>query len=178
MDESSEPDIEIIQPDAWESFREIRLKALKTDPIAFGSSYEEESVLREEEWKKKLTSPDVRKTYAARVGGRIVAIAGVRFEHLAKVAHMATLVAVFTDPDFRGRGIAIQLIKKILDDLRADPKIVKVRLSVGVEQIAARRLYEKLGFVQAGVARKEIRIGGTYHDQVQMELLFDEKIRG
>ena len=38
----------------WKEYRDLRLKALKSDSIAFGSSYEEEAIMTEDEWKSSV----------------------------------------------------------------------------------------------------------------------------
>ncbi len=38
-----------LSPERWKEYADLRLEALKNDPLAFGSSYEEELQLREEE---------------------------------------------------------------------------------------------------------------------------------
>ena len=167
--------IEVVGPEEWETFRAIRLKALQADPTAFGVSYEQQANQSEEEWRSKLSDPH-RRMYAAKINEQMAAIAGVHFMTAKHVEHVATLVAVFTDPEFRNQGIATSLMEKILEDLRNDPKIVKVRLSVSETQSAAKKLYEKMGFVQVGLAKKEMKIDGTYYDHAQMELIFEDKL--
>ena len=167
--------VEILQPDEWEAYKAIRLKALQTDPAAFGVSYEQEAAQSDEAWQQKLAAPG-RRMYAAKVGERIAAITGVRFETAAHVDHLATLIAVFTDPDFRNQGIGTKLFEKILADLRENQKVVKVRLSVNNTNEAAKNFYEKVGFEQVGLARKEMRVNGQYYDQAQMELIFEDKL--
>lgn len=42
--------IKTLSSEDWEKFRDIRLEALQTDPLAFGSSYAEEKILTQSEW--------------------------------------------------------------------------------------------------------------------------------
>lgn len=181
MEKSSEfskeqfPEILILGSDEWELFKDIRLRSLQTDPTAFGVSYEQKAGLSEDEWRSSLSDPN-RVMYGVKVGDRLAAIAGTKFETGQHVEHMATLIGVFTDPDFRGKGLSHELIKKILGDLHDNPKIIKVRLSVNETQGAARSLYQKLGFREIGIAKKEMKIGGQYYDQAQMELIFEDKL--
>lgn len=170
-----ETNISILRPEDWETFKELRLKALQTDPVALGRAYDEEVGLSEEEWRKKLEDAN-RKMYIAKVGDQPVGITGVRFESGKYIEHMAKIVSVFVDPQFRRQGIGQKLMARVLEDLRANPKIVKVKLSVNEPQEAAKGMYEKFGFRQAGIGKKEMKIENTYYDQIQMELIFEDKI--
>ncbi|HSD78057.1 MAG TPA: hypothetical protein VLA98_11655, partial [Solirubrobacteraceae bacterium] len=41
--------------DDWESYREVRLAALRTDPGVFGSRYEDERRRSDDEWRERTT---------------------------------------------------------------------------------------------------------------------------
>ena len=137
-----EPMIEILKPEQWQEFKEIRMKALKTGPLSFGESYTREiDNLTEETARAKLSAPD-RKSYVARVDGKIVALAVYTLVIPEHVEHTADIHAVFVDPDFRGKGIGFKLMKQMLDDLHDIPKISRIVLSVGNEQEAAKNMYK------------------------------------
>ena len=170
-----ESQIEIINPGQWKEYRDMRLRALKTDPIAFGASYEQGVKKSRKDWKIELADSN-RKTYVVRVNGIPVALAAVRFEKAGNVEHLATIYSVFTDPEFRNLGVGSKLLQKILDDLHTNTKTVKVRLSVNLNQVDAKRMYERAGFFQEGILKKEMKVGDTYYDQAQMALIFEDKL--
>jgi predicted GNAT family acetyltransferase len=170
-----EEKIEILKPEDWKEYKDIRLLGLKTEPLAYGASYEQEVNLPDEEWQKRLKDPQ-RNIYVARVEGRAVATAGARFEVAKNVEHLATIVYVFTHPEFRRKGIATMLMTKILDDLHKNNKTIKVRLSVNEVEVAARSMYKKLGFKEIALMEKEMKVGGKYHNQYHMEKLFEDKL--
>jgi ribosomal protein S18 acetylase RimI-like enzyme len=167
--------IEILGPEQWQEYREIRLKALKTDPIAFGASYEQEIKFSEQEIKQKLSGEN-KKIYIAKLGDKIVALAVSTLEKPEHVEHLAKLHAIFTDPGFRKQGIGSRLLERVLKDLHQNPITSRVILSVNSEQEGARKLYEKFGFTQFGLGRKEMKVKGKYYDQIQMELIFEDKL--
>lgn len=84
--------------------------------------------------------------YGVRENGRLIAMAGV---HVASVRfNIGALGTVFTHPGYRGRGLAKVCSSHVLASLgRAG--IRRVVLNVEDEKAAARRVYERLGFVTA-----------------------------
>ncbi|MBI2011554.1 hypothetical protein HYS91_02180 [Candidatus Daviesbacteria bacterium] len=57
--------IEIIKlnPNRWEEYKELRLQALKENPEAFGSTYEEAADKPDKEWKSRLEKVQKLKNY-------------------------------------------------------------------------------------------------------------------
>jgi ribosomal protein S18 acetylase RimI-like enzyme len=170
-----EPEIEIIGPDQWQGYREIRLKSLKTDPTAFGRSYEEEVNFSEEDFRKKLAVSN-RFTYIAKVNDKIIALVASSLEQAGNVRHTAEIHGVFVDPDFRNRGVGFKLMKRVLDDLYQNSITSRVILSANNENIPAIKMYEKLGFVKCGLGTKQTKVNGRYYDGIQMELIFEDKL--
>ncbi|MEI8130720.1 MAG: GNAT family N-acetyltransferase [bacterium] len=164
--------IEILTVDNWQILKELWLEALQSDSIAYGSSYEENVGLSDDEWRKKF---EAGPKYVARVDGEPVGLVGVRYEKTKKVEHVAHIVGFYVDPAFRGRGIGRKLMERALDDLRKHPKITKIELGVNVLQTSAIALYKNLGFVEEGVLHRATKIGDTYYDHAQMYLLFPDK---
>jgi RimJ/RimL family protein N-acetyltransferase len=60
--------------------------------------------------------------------------------------------------------------------LHQNPITSRVILSVNNEQEVAKQMYEKLGFVQYGLGKKEMKVDGKYYDMAQMELIFEDKL--
>ncbi|MEV0582020.1 GNAT family protein [Nonomuraea sp. NPDC050310] len=78
------------------------------------------------------------------------------------------------EKDHWGRGFATDTMRTMcrygFDELR----LHRITLWVVAENVAARRVYEKVGFVQEGVARESFRRAGKWHDMVLMGLLEGE----
>src|SRR3989344_1967429 len=173
--ERLDTNIVTLGPDDWEAYKELRLSSLRSEPTAFGRDYEEEADRTEEEWRKRLEDPN-HKTYAASSEGKLVGMVGATTMSGKRVEHMANVGRVFVSERLRGKGIGEALMQQAIKELRENPKIMKLRLSVNEPQEAAKKMYEKLGFEQSGYAKKEIRVGDTYYDQIQMEMLFEDKL--
>lgn len=130
----------------WEHYKARRLEALRTDPQAFGASYEENLVRPDSWWQRRLAD-------AAEDGGswmlfasdgrRLVGMIGALVKQEPSVAE---IIAMYVSPRARRRGVATLLLRSILQELERDSSIVAARLRVNPAQIAAVVLYEKCGF--------------------------------
>lgn len=71
------------------------------------------------------------------------------------------LQSVYVHPDFRGRGVFRSLLQAVLDDAQSTPGVVGVRLYVERENDAAKSVYRKLRFTDAGYDVFERMLSGT-----------------
>ena len=148
----------------WKEARALRLEALRTDPGAFGSSYEEEVGRPEEEWRKRMEG-----TLYALSGGKPVGMISRVFNDRVRTGHIAAIYGVYVTPAQRGRGVGSLLMERALRDVRKRRGVIKVQLSVNSEFRPALQLYRKFGFEVTGRARNELRVGKTYFDMLYME---------
>ena len=165
--------IEILTADKWQVLKDLWLFALKEDPIPFGTDYEDDVALSDDEWKKKF---EAGPKYCARMGEEYVGLIGVILEKKVKVRHSADVVGLYVLPEWQGKGIGRKLIERVVADMHAKPGIVRLRLGVDVERTKAIKLYTSLGFVQTGISPKAIKVGTTYQDHAMMSLVFDNKL--
>ncbi len=136
----------------WAIYRQMRLRALQTDPSAFCTKLEDEQQQSEHSWKKrtvvKAASGD-EALWLSFSGGRAVGMAGICFEddgfHLC---HM------WVDPDFRGQGAGSTLVFAAIAWARQNRPDTAIKLEVNPEQLAAVRLYQKCGFERTGRQEK------------------------
>jgi len=158
-----------ITQDRWQEYRELRLKALMDNPLAFDSSPKEEGQLSDEEWKEKLHEPNDFKVFVED-NGRLVAKMEVEWNMREKVRHIAEVYGVYIDPTYRGQGLGKMLMDEI-ERLAKDHGIEKLWLDVVVTQEPAKKLYRKLGFREIGRTEKSIKVDGKYYDKLLMEKL-------
>ena len=164
-----------LPPQRWREAKRLRLEALREEPAAFASSYEDELAFRDEVWRTRLTSAferDGNRTFFAEVDGALIGMAGAGWSSKAKLRHVAEVYGVYVSPQMRGRGIASRLMRRLLEELRSLGHIEKVRLDVNAESRAAVRLYKKLDFAIVGTARRKLKVDGRYYDLHMMELHF------
>ena len=81
----------------------------------------------------------------AECDGRVVSLAGYRESY-----GEADIDNVFTDRDYRGRGIVTKVLQRLIDD-GIKSGITAFTLEVRVSNEAAIHVYEKLGFKSAGI---------------------------
>jgi ribosomal protein S18 acetylase RimI-like enzyme len=161
--------VEIVElpVDRWREYRELRLAALRSDPIAFGSTYAQSVEYPEEFWRSRLDNPPNFILFAERDGrlvGTAAAIVGGEGD-----AAGAQIVGVFVLRGYRGQGIARRLMDWLLARLAERSEIERIRLDVTETQAPAIALYQSLGFVVVGRLQGEIRRGDRSYDELVME---------
>lgn len=150
----------------WKDYREIRLEGLKNDPEAFASSYEEELEFGEDVWKRRM--PNVIFALVNGItAGVITCIAG----HREKVKHTSDIFGFYVRKEYRNRGIGSMLLEAAISNIREDPEVKKINLSVSSTQVAAISLYQKTGFVKVGEATDQFLVNGKFSNEVFMELM-------
>lgn len=133
-----------VAPAEWSRLREIRLLALAEAPKAFGTTLQEASAYPDSEWQRRATPAATGQMWSARGDAGWVGMVGAVLESEGTVQ----LVAMWVAPEWRGQGVARQLIEAVIGWYRGRPGS-HLWLRVGVDNVAARRCYEKMGFVAA-----------------------------
>jgi ribosomal protein S18 acetylase RimI-like enzyme len=154
----------------WKNYKEIRLDALQKNPESFGRAYEEEKNRSENEWKSKLEDKN-RTTLLVLDGKKAVGILGIIFESSARVAHIADIISVYLKEEYRGKGIASQLMEEAIKVIKSRKITKKVKLNVTTNQLPAVNLYKKFGFRIVGELKNEMNVNGKYYNSYVMELL-------
>ncbi len=153
----------------WESYRNLRLKALIEDPQAFGASYEDNSKYTEEEWKRRLGKAYDGKTnwlLFARQDSKLVGMVGAYIDKGVK--DTATVISVFVPKEERGKQISTKLMGKLLLELSNNESLKKVELTVNTLQKPAITLYKKFGFKETGI--QKFKMGdGKFANEFKME---------
>ena len=86
-----------------------------------------------------------------RVDGKIVGVASIWGGELLRTRHVGVL-EIYLKPEYRGFGIGIVFMERLLQWAGENPVLEKLTLSVFHDNEAAIRLYEKLGFSIEGRA--------------------------
>ncbi len=158
--------VEIVElpPERWEDLRRLRLEALKLEPLAYGSSYEEEQHLPRVTWQARIS-----RVLFAVVDNNPVGIIRYDYETHQKNGHIANIYSVYVNKIYRNQGIGNQLMSSVIKKIREKGGIRKVKLTVNPAQERAVKLYQKHGFNSIGVCKDETCIDGKFYDELVME---------
>jgi ribosomal protein S18 acetylase RimI-like enzyme len=162
-------------------YRDLRLQALKISPGSFSSTYEIESAFTEFDWKNLLTAPD-REIFICVATplnhdssesdpvwiGQVTLRGPLSLEDFILPPESGEppqksdaeeerwqMLSLFTLPEHRGNGLGARLCQSALDYLRtvrSSPPGVQVRLIIKAENEVTVKLYQRLGFKEAGLA--------------------------
>src|SRR5579862_5427974 len=151
-------EVKVLPPERWKEARDLRFKALQSDPTAFGSSFEEEESFSEAEWQRRMKNA-LFALHEDKPVGTITYIFGDKI----KSKHVARIFAVYVHPDYRRLGIGRKLLETALEQIQNNKEIGKVQLFVNKDQAAAVALYRRAGFSVAGELSKEIKVGDKFY---------------
>lgn len=141
-----------ILPDEGPNLRDIRLRALRDAPEAFGGKIDESANRPDshwDDWARRASSGDDECVWVAETEGTLIGLIGA-FTVRDRPDHRH-LVATWTDPVYRNRGIATKLTQAIIDWCKGFGA-ARLGLWVVDGNTTAQHLYERTGFVMTDVA--------------------------
>lgn len=122
-----------------DSFRELRLEALKNHPTAFGQDYDEIVLRPQTYWETTLTiNSEEQALFFAEQNGQLIGMTGIFHCMLKKSLHSAGIWGVYVKPEWRGRHVAESLIQACLDWAKQQ-NVVIVKLAVVTDNLSAIR---------------------------------------
>lgn len=151
------------------AFRTLRRERLQQEPYAFAESLEEHDSISVETIAARLRhSSGENFVVGAFEGDELVGMAGFSRSPRRKSRHKGTIWGVYVRASARGKGAGRALLTALID--RARGEVEQIYLSVSVGQVAAKRLYESLGFEVFGRERHALKVDGVYVDEDHMVL--------
>jgi RimJ/RimL family protein N-acetyltransferase len=150
--------------------RELRLEALRGNPLAFTADLAESEKKPPDHWDDRAArgaGAGKEVIVVAESDGELVGMTGVSTPPQPKLAHAGTIWGVYVRESHRGRGIGEAMIHAALDWARSK-QLVTVRLSVVATNHSAKRCYERCGFAVYGVEPMAVQWLGQYYDEFLM----------
>ncbi len=155
------PKIRTFEPDEWETYRDIRLRALADSPDAFGRTLADEQKRSDAEWANRLAAGvesgrDL--PLVAEVAQEPVGLAWGRIEQSdPDVAH---LYQMWVAPGHRRLGVGQMLLDAVINWAKT-MNACSLDLGVTYRDSPAMRLYTRTGFEPAG-KRLPLRPGSAF----------------
>jgi len=140
--------IELVTPQKAMLLKEVRLRALKDTPSAFGSTYQREVAFTDEKWRERATvqiNKGVTHLALDDCGGCGL-VGGFLDREDQTRAH---LVSMWVAPTHRHLGVGKQLVQSVLDWAKSQ-NVKTIWLFVTHNNDGAIRFYERLGFQKTG----------------------------
>ena len=111
--------------------------------------------------------------YVVELDGRVVGWIQWQAEEEPDYRHAE--IDLYLDPEVHGRGVGTDAVSTMVASLIRDHGHHRIVIDPAVDNPAAIRAYEKVGFRRVGVMRQSERgPDGVWHDSLLMELLADE----
>lgn len=135
-----------LEPNQWKKYKDLRLRALKEEPQAYASSYQDNVKHSGQFWKQRLedaVKEQTRWLVFAKLEGKLVGMVGASIEKEIDNVH---IIAVYVVPEERGKGISKLLMNSILSKVKDNKLIKKITVEVNSEQLPALNLYKNSGF--------------------------------
>ena len=152
----------------------LRLEALRTDPEAFGSDYEESRQRPLTAVAERLRDDGASQfTLGAFDGDRLIGTVTFQRESRRKTQHKGWIQGMYVTPSARGRGVGRALMEAAIARARTGPGLEQIQLGVVATNVAAHRLYLSLGFQVYGTEPHALKIAAQRFDEDLMVLFAD-----
>lgn len=152
-------------------YRELRLRALKEDPEAFGASYER-SAEQPIEWfiERIRSKPNGSFTLGAFDQEQLIGTVGFVRDDGDKFSHKGDIWGMYVAPEFRGQDVGRALMLEAIKRVRAIDGLEHISLGVMRTQTTARQLYASLGFKAWGIEPNAVQVNDRFIDEEFMYL--------
>jgi RimJ/RimL family protein N-acetyltransferase len=159
-----------VTADDGDALRDLRLEALRTQPVAFAADYATNAAKPPGywiEWARDRSNSHADVVHVAVAGDRLIGMTGAHRGDSPKTRHSALIWGVYVRPEWRGLKIADRLIEACLDWAQAHGVRI-TKLNVVTTNTAAIRCYLRCGFRVYGVEPQAVCYDGVCYDDLLM----------
>ena len=156
-----------VRPDEWVSLRDLRLRALGTDPDAFGDTHERAVTDDDATWRARADRPGGATFVAVAPGGNFLGMAGGG--PAPNRSDTASVYGMWVAPEARGQGLGVLLLAAVEDWARLTLYEV-IGLGVTTTNEPAIHLYTRAGYADIG-DRHPLREGSDLMIQIMVKAL-------
>ena len=162
--------IRIINESDAKLYQELRLRALKINPEAFGSTYEREVKFTLETVKERLNPTNDKFSLGVFDDRKLVGIVTFMRESSPKTAHKGNIYGMFVMPEMRGKDLGKSLLLELISRAKYCNGLEQINLAVVSDNEPAKNLYKGIGFEVYGVEKNALKFNGKYFDEDLMVL--------
>lgn len=147
----------------------MRLRALKDNPEAFASTYEE-TLSKGKEYFILRIHPKEDAFYLGAFEPDLAGMVYFRRDEGRKNLHKGRILGMYVQPESRGRGVGKALLQEVITQSNHLSGLEQLHLMVVTTNDAARALYLSMGFVVYGKVLQAFKEGEQYWDEEFMVL--------
>lgn len=164
-------EVRLLRSSDAEGYWKLRLEALKQNPEAFATSYEE-AVKRENPIEQVAINMEAKGSYTfgAFENEDLIGMVTLMGEKHQKLSHRANIFAMYVTPVRQGIGVGKALLAEVIKKSKSLDEIEKLNLTVVSSNVKAKGLYTSLGFRSFGLEEEALKIDGKYYDEEYMVL--------
>lgn len=158
------------------AYRALRLRALREDPEAFGSTYAQEATRPLAVTQARLQVPD-NATFGAydsesdgAGSSTLVGVVTLIRQDGAKFRHKTEMVGMYVASEARGRGVGRLLVQAVIARARATAGVEQIHCTAVTANAPALSLYRALGFASYGIERQALKVDDQYWDEELLAL--------
>jgi len=146
-------------------YQALRLRALTINPEAFESTYQKEVDYTLEIICEQI-SPTNNRFMLGAFNNENILIGMVTFtrENDPKIKHKGHALSLFIAPEGRKHGTGKLLMNELIHRAKKCKGLEQINLTVASKNVAAKTLYQSLGFMTYGIEKHSFKFQDVYYD--------------
>lgn len=157
--------IKQIDESDWKEFREIRLKALQSDPEVFGSHHAREKNKSKQDWIEWVGAKN-QAIFFIYDDELPIGMTGIYIPQDTVAKTTAVLWGSWLEPDYRRKGVSETMYKARIDWAKQQAELKRIEVSHRESNLASKYANQKHGFKLIKEEEKEWHDGITEKDVI------------